>query len=197
MNQQKRLPLETSLNARCCLFVLSLLPLLITGCTVRNNYKSSLYEIEPERIPPLGDLQSKPAVAIINAQPDNRPRELGDGAKGRMGSMGYHRYYGSPNEITTAVVRQLSHELKKRGMNISDDAPKTIRLKVRQTEFLTGAMLLRVTMAVNVTAGNGYVRDVNVSNRTPNDIWRASDGAVALAVIKILNDPKIVEYLNK
>jgi len=171
MNRQKHLSVETSLNVRSCLFVLSLLPLLIPGCTHRNNYKSSLYEIEPERIPPLGDLESKPAVAIVNAQPDKTLRELGRGAKGRVGSMGYHRYYASPNEITAAVVRQLSHELKNRGMNVSDNAAKRIQLKVRRVEFLTGAWMLRVDMAVNVRAGKDYVRDVTVSNKTPGSIW--------------------------
>ncbi len=72
MNPRKRLPVETSLNARSCLFVLSLLPLLSAGCTSRNNYQSSLYEIEPERIPSFDALDTKPAVAIILCEiPDN------------------------------------------------------------------------------------------------------------------------------
>ena len=196
MNQEKHPFVDTSLNARPFLCILSLLIALMSGCSIHNDYQWSLYEIEPERIPSFNTLNSKAAVSIINAQPDKRSRELGHGAKGRVGSMGYHSYYGSLNEITDAVVKQLTHELEKRGMNVREGAAKKLEIKVRKTEFETGAWMLQVKMDVNVKAGKDYVRKVNVSNRTPGTIWRASDGAVALIVIKMLNDPKIIEYLT-
>ncbi len=196
MRHRQRLFVRSLFNYRSFLFILSLSIGLFSGCTRTPDFRSSLYEIDTERISFTKAKDSKVSVSIVNAQQDMRKRELAHGAQGRMGSMGFQRYFGSMNEITQAVVIQLTHELQKRGVDVKKDAANRIQLQVDKTRFTMGAWMNRVDMEVRVKAGKDYVRTFSVSNGTPGTMWRASDGAVALITIDILNDPKIIEYLN-
>ena len=56
---------------------------------------------------------------------------------------------------------------------------------------------IRAALGFEVKAGNGYRLKQTIRHGTPTWVPRALNGAVALAVIAILNDPEIVEYLTE
>ena len=59
-----------------------------------------------------------------------------------------------------------------------------------------GFFTIRVKLDFEVKVGNGDRLKNTIQHGSPASIWHALDGAVGLAVIAILNDRKIVEYLT-
>jgi len=169
---------------RLCL----LLAILVSGCRQNHHYKWSEYEIAPERVS-LGALPTGTTVTLVNGQANSEEYELG--------SIGIHHYHGSLSELTDAVIHHLSQELERRGAAVRDDAPRTLEIAVVHADCETGFNLLRVDMKVRAKAGDGYLVEIPVSNRTPWTVPRGYDGAVALAVIRILSDSAIAGYLGQ
>ena len=56
----------------------------------------------------------------------------------------------------------------------------------------------RITGKVNlkVVTGDGYMNIYDVKNPTPWTIDRAFNGAISLAIVELLNDEKIRNYLK-
>ncbi len=179
------------ISALCPITRLSLcwvvLGLLACGCTIKHDYQWREYKIAPDRVSAPSTLGRGSAVSIINAQPNAESKMLG--------YIGGHQYYGSLNQLTDAVVTQLSQELGSRNVKVSDNAPKTLKVAVLNTKYTLGSWMLRVEMDLRVEAEDGYARTINVSNRSPGTVDGGFNGAVALGVIEILNDPKVIAYL--
>jgi hypothetical protein len=162
--------------------------LLVSGCTIKHEYTWTKYELSQERIAAANVLGQGTTVSITNEQPDTESRVLG--------YLGAHQYLGSLHQLTEATVTQLSQELEARKVAVTNNATKTLKIKVENTKFTLGSWMMRLEMSVHVEAGNGYVRQIEISNRTPSTVPRAVDGAVALAVTEILKDPDIIAYLQ-
>ena len=163
--------------------------ILISGCTVKHDYMWAEYKINADRISTSDAFIKKDSVALINAQP-NDDQYL-------IAHLGHHKYYGSLNQLTEAIVKQLKKELRKRDITVSPDASKTIELKVVKTDFIRGVWKVRANLEVNLKAGNNYTKNIFASNSTPTTADQAFDGAVALTVIDILNNPNILAYLQE
>jgi len=48
-----------------------------------------------------------------------------------------------------------------------------------------------------VKFGNGKTKSYTVRNSSPDTVYRTYNGAVALAVIEIINDPEVLTYINE
>jgi hypothetical protein len=169
---------------------LATLSLVFTaGCTRTHTYQWTEYRIQPARIATSNEFTKEGAVSIINAQSNDAPMILG--------TIGSHKFYGSLNQLTGAIITQLTSELTKRKITVRSDAPKSIQIKVVSTDFEQGTWQVRAKMTVHLQAGNNYVKDILVNNSTPTTVAQAFDGAVAIAVIEILNNTAILAYLQE
>ena len=172
-------------NMKPLLYLCLLLAPLVSGCA--HDYVWKKYKIKPERVS-LGTLPAGTAVTLVNGQTKSEAYELG--------SVGAHHYHGSLSQLTDAIISQLSEELKNRGVAVREGAAKTLEVTVVDAKCTTGGSMLCVEMHVRTKTGPGYVMEAPISNRTPMTVPRAYNGAVALAVIGILNDSAMADYLK-
>jgi len=175
-------------SMKCLLLVGLLLTAFASGCRFDHDYTWQEYSIDPERVT-LGDLPAGTAVDIVNGQADDESFD--------MGKVGAHHYHGSLSQLTDAVIEHLKLELGHRDVEVRAGAAKTLEVTVLNSESKTGMWMLRADMNVQAKTGDGYVLEVPISNRTPTTVPQAYNGAVALAVIRILNDSAIAEYLSQ
>ncbi len=163
--------------------------ILVSGCTIKHDYIWAEYKINADRISTSDAFIKKDSVSLINVQP-NDDQYL-------IAHLGPHKYYGSLNQLTEAIVKQLKKELRKHNITVSPGASKTIELKVVKTDFIRGVWKVRANLDVNLKTGNNYTKNIFASNSTPTTADQAFDGAVALTVIDILNNPDILAYLQE
>ena len=163
--------------------------MFIVGCgTVNRNYEWTEYMFEDNRINNPDEFISEGSVSIINSQIEDEPVVIA--------SLGAGRWYASYKHLTANIVEQLTKELKKRKITVSPDSSKTLQIKVVGTDFEVGMWKWRGTMNVQIRTGNDYTKDILASNSTPGGVDEAFSGAVAIAVIEILNNPEIRKYLH-
>jgi predicted component of type VI protein secretion system len=169
--------------------VVTILGILTAGCgTVDRTYEWTEYKVKADRIINPDEFAKEGTVSIINAQADDAPK--------LVHSFGAGRWYASYKQLTEAIVQQLTNELVKRNITVSPDAVKSIKIKVTGTDFEMGMWKWRGTLEMHLQAGNHYAKDIVVSNSTPGGVDEAFDGAVAIAVIEILNNSNIRAYLQ-
>ena len=125
---------------------------------------------------------------IHNAQSDEERFELG--------RIGRHEYWGSLNQLTQTMVQTGETEFLQRGIRVTDDAEKNLAFSVDAASLVRGMWVVRSVWDVTVTTGSGLTKSYHVENATPNTIPRAHNGAAALAVIEVLQDPEIIAYLQ-
>lgn len=163
--------------------------ILVSGCSIRHDYEWAEHRIQASRIKASDEFAKKSFVSIINAQETKDEMIFAD--------VGVHKFYGSLDQLTEAVITQLKRELRKRNITVKSDASKIIRIKASKTNFERGMWKVRANLDVHLQAGDHYAKDISVSNSTPAGIYQAFDGAVALAVIEILNNPDVRAYLQE
>lgn len=167
------------------------LVLITSGCasTINHAYEWSEYPIKSERVSQTISSPVVIGVQIINGQSQTDDEELG--------VVGYHHYSGSMKQLTEAIVAQFSTELVKRGIRVDTSAPKSLDLKVISREFIRGLWVIRTDMVLQVKHGSGIVYELDISNTTGGTVPRLYDGAVSVATIALLNDPRVKAYLER
>ncbi len=158
------------------------------SCVRKHDYVWSEYAISQERISGAEELIPGKRIDLVNAQPDSEIRDIGN--------VGPHHYYGSLNKLTESIIAQLSSELETRNITANSNTDRTIKIKVLNARTIRGMWVIRAEMNVEVQAGD-YYRVITAENKTPDTVPRAYNGAIAIAVIEILNDPKIIAYINQ
>ncbi|MDH3621125.1 MAG: hypothetical protein OEV34_16060 [Gammaproteobacteria bacterium] len=161
---------------------------IISGCSaITHEYTPTIYALEDTRITTVtsDELES---VAIINAQDDQTRFFLGE--------IGRHKYWGNLNQLTQTMVQTCETELLQRGIRAQDGADKSLSFSVDAATLDRGMWVVRGVWDVTVTTGSGLTKQYHVENPTPNTVPRAHNGAAALAIIDILQDPEIIAYLK-
>lgn len=153
----------------------------LTACKVS-------YTPSPDRPfePIAKEFTSNQRVTLRNAQPKSEPETSGPW------KIDYHAW-------TDVAIQIAERELKKRGVTIAPDAPKTIDLAVQFATTETGWVKITSTITMTATAGNGYTATytgVNSSTMAA-DTKRQIDGAMMRVVVQLLSDPLVVDYLTK
>ncbi len=168
---------------------LLLCAVMVAGCGIRaHDYSWAPYAIDPALVVADGSALDGQTVSITH--------EGNEGENMMIGELGNHQYFGSSEQLADAISVQLSDELKRLNMSVSGGGTKTLNIKVSHPATERGMWVIRAHFRVIVETGNGYVFEKSISNATPMTVPRAFNGAVALAVIDILNDPQIVAYLG-
>lgn len=168
-----------------CLLVTS--GTLFSGCMRKHDYVWAEYAILPERLSTVHQLVSGGKISLVNGQSDSTIRDLGN--------IGPHHYFGSLSQLTQAIIDQLSSELEDREITVAPGEERTLTINVVDAQVVRGVWRLRAELDVQVQTGDHF-RMISVGNKTPHTIPHGYNGAVALAVIEILNDPKIIAYIN-
>lgn len=160
----------------------------LVGCT--HNYSVKPFPIKPELVP---EMNVNNSVRIVNAQ-DKETNNV-------FYSVGGSKWVGDLGEWTEQAAGLLKFEMKKRNINITEDANKILKLAITEGELDSEFSGIRCVVKLKVEAGNGYIQiyEGNHLNSSPfaeQARYHAGAGAVTRAVTDLLNDRKIIEYLE-
>lgn len=171
--------------------VLSLVLLLgfVAGCTFKHEYVWKEYPIQPAKISAKGSFPGNQELSVIQGESSKEIIFLGD--------VGPHKYYASEQTLTDGIVEQLSQELIKCGFRIKDGAEKSLEIAVTSSRFDRGLWVISTTLQFTLRLGNGKVKYYIVKNNSPFSVNDTYNGAVAQAVIAIINDPEVLTYIFK
>jgi hypothetical protein len=163
--------------------------LLFTGCSIKHDYVWNEYPIEPGRVTSEIQFREGQPVSIVKGKSDSSKIELG--------YVGAHQYYGSVQSLTDGIAEQLASELEKRGLEVNAAAEKSLEIAVNRSRFDRGMWKIAAILDFTVAFGNGTTKSYSVRNSSPATVERTYNGAVAVAVIEILNDPDVLAYINE
>ncbi len=177
------------------LIFIAVLASLISGCSIKHDYVWEEYRIKPGRVILTKDNKNPTAedgIAIISGPSDTNKILLGH-IKGNA-----HYWYGSLQNLTDAIVTQLSKEITKRDYIVNNNSKKAVIVNVtgfrREIRNFTHVYIIDFKLSI----GDDYARNLSVRNPTPlADPQRGINGAVALSTLAILNTVEFSEYLNQ
>ncbi len=161
--------------------------LALSGCASKQSFVPQVYRSDPVRFGPLNTADVQGPVAINNVQRSTESVLLG--------SQTNTDYFGSMWDLTQAVVINAERELAKRRIPIRADASRTLDIQVVKAEVDAGPLTADAVIEVEVVTGAGLNRRFRITNNSPGSVPRAYNGAAALAVIEILSDREILDYL--
>lgn len=169
------------------LFCVCALSILLVGC--------SSHVPEPANIEVAGlqNISSKNSINIINDQ-ENEEEIL-------IGRYGVGSLRGDLHSWTDSAVKLLQDTIGDQGITVSDDAQKTIKVKVVEATVDTAgipmvASLARCKILLSVETGEDYSKTYEATNKALNPPW-ACDKVMASVVSILLQDQVILEYLKK
>lgn len=169
--------------------LLIILILGLSGCAIKHDYKWREYFIAPDRL--TSQIKNK------NAQPLKIIKNKSSNSKKLLGNVGAHQYFSNDQEFTNGIADQLTTELRKKRIKIMDTAEKSLAIRVDSAHFERGMWKIATNLDFTITLGGKKIKSLTVRNSSPGAVDRAYDGAIALAVIEIINDPEIAAYINK
>jgi hypothetical protein len=112
---------------------------------------------------------------------------------------GVHSYQANYQECTNVVMAIAKRELANRGMRVVENNARSLKFTVQTLEFSVGWVQLAATVALNIETGSGYTAKYLGTDNSymVGSFQNQLDGALSQAVVEMLKDPKIVEYLTK
>lgn len=160
----------------------------LVGCT--HNFSVKPFPIKADLLPKLNIEKS---VQIVNAQDQ--------GTKNVFYSVGGSKWIGDLGEWTDQAAGLLKFELNKQNVTITDDADKILKLAITEGKLVSEFSGIYCVVKLKVEAGNGYTQKYEGNHRNSSPIAEqarhyAGAGAVTRAVTDLLNDRKIIEYLE-
>lgn len=166
-----------------CLLTLSV---FVVGCAPQQ-YVPSEYAIDRKRIPEL-EIKGSIRVESVGASTDvikvykKEDRDVSVDTTYKL--------------MTDALVKQLKVEMFKRGGEISENGYKSFKVTVTHAEATSSLLSFKSTMKVTVVLGNGITQKYEVHNTSTGSVPRTLNGAIARAVINILKNETVLEYLK-
>jgi hypothetical protein len=136
----------------------------------------------------VSDFSCHDSVAVTNAHES--------GKMILIGSQGAHKWMGDMQLWTDTAVGVLENELQLRGIKVTGESTKELKLTVTHANVYWGFAAIRCILSLKVEAGEGYTNTFEGNNSSPWTLYRACDGAVTRAVEAMLNDENILKYLK-
>ena len=140
------------------------------------------------RMDPVHKFVSKNTITIINDQHDTSVVNLG--------GAGVHSVYGNLHDWTEIAIVLANNTVQEHGMAVTEQGNKILKLKIDKAKMYVEGGMSRSNVQLSVMAGNGYEQIYFAENRSPETMFRASDGAVMRVVAKVFQDPRIIAYLT-
>jgi hypothetical protein len=163
-------------------FLCVALVVALTGCG-SITYTPSEYVITNERIQ---SFKVSGSVTVENLQ-DDKGSKVVLNAPARTWVSDYVT-------ITEALAEQLRQELAKHGAVTGGDA-KRIGVRVTDQRAYLHMFHMTGTLQVQVTLGDSAPFPINIEQGSPGNVWRVLNGNIALGVIEILSDQRVLAYL--
>ncbi len=163
---------------------LFLIMVFFLGCT--RYLAPTQYPLKPQMMP---EFSGSGAVTLLNGYPSRRDLLIGMSHTGDT-------WKGDMQKWTSTAVALLKSELEKRGFNITQGAPKKLKLTIIRANLYFGTFVARCIVHIIAETSLGYTKEYEGDNRSGSTLDRACGGAVTKAVAAILNDEKILAYLN-
>lgn len=160
----------------------------LTGCTIKHDYVWQEYPITEDRVTAATYSQGS-KLNIIKGE-CNREVFM-------MGSIGPHEYYGSLQTLSDGIADQLAETLELKGITPDQASEKSLTIRVTHTDFEQGMWKVAATIDYEVAFTDGKIKKYSVRNSSPTTVEYTFNGAVALAVIEIMNDPEMLAYINQ
>lgn len=156
---------------------------ILSACGTQS-YIPEEYVISNERIPTIN---IKGNVLIENTQNDKSSVKFFSEALELVGDY---------QSVTTHLVKQLNKEINVHGNFINKNSEKKIQVKVTNFNAEKAFFSFKSSITVQVKLGNGNETEIKVSQNSPASVWTALNGTVALAVIDILKNKMVTDYLS-
>lgn len=158
------------------------------GCAI--NHVPAAEPISAGAVP---QIQGKGAIAIVNTQTDKSVRDLG--------RAGFGNLQGDLNAWTETAVQLLGKELQKDGLKVQADGEKSIKIAVLDVKLgVSGldfvAAIAKGNVRIKVETGDGYTKEYE-GEKNALQPPSACEKALTEAVVNMLTDERIIEYLQK
>ena len=169
------------------LFYISVLMILLVGC--------SQHIPKPDTIEFAGLQKTNDQISINLINDQNNTDEI------LIGRYGVGTLRGDLHSWTDSAVKLLKETFEKKGITVSDETPKFLKIKVTEAKVDTAgvpfvASLARCKILLSVETGDGYFHTYEATNKALNPPW-ASDKAMASVVSALLKDQVILKYLEE
>lgn len=161
------------------------LGIFLAGCT--SHLVPSVRSVDPAAVP---DFKGDQAVCVVNISTATTETVLG------KDSLNAETYMGNLSTWTDTAVALLQLELQKRGFSIRDggDDTKVIKLAIRSAQ-ITVPGKTKCFVELHLETGDGYCRNYIVNSSSLLE-HRAVNRVVTKAIVAVLNDNNIIEYLQ-
>ena len=168
--------------------MLSVVFFVIAGCSeIKEDYSWSEYKFKDKYVE-VGDLTGL-QIQVKSGNASSEEFNLGHDA--RIG------YYSSLQYLSDSIVKHLKIEFIKKSAVVNDSSSKTIMVTLNSTFFEEGSWRRAVNFNFTVEFGDRVKKQMSIRNASPDTIKRIYNGAIAKAVLEILNDSDVIEYLHK
>ena len=162
----------------------------LAGCGISESYYTwNEYGITNDKWTPRDYFKDGQKIRLIEGEADN--------SETLFLSIGRARFYGNMQILTHGLVEHLALELRKKNMEVSDTAEKTMEIIVDSSNYEKETFKFVVILNYTVKFGNDKQKSFTIRNSSYGNIYRTYNGAVALAVIQIIKDPEVKQYLNE
>ena len=167
-----------------------LLPLLAVACG------PLYYTPNPDTNPmePIIEFQSAGSINLVNGQPSTEEIQYWGRKDGPGGA------FANFNAWTDTAIAIANRELSQRGLSISGDGEKSLKLEIFFVKTTSTILTLeyKTVVKMKVETGSGYAAEYVGINKSFYlfDLKRQSDGAVMRTVVAMLQDQKIIDYLT-
>src|SRR5262249_17843488 len=130
------------------------------------------------------------SVSIINDQPATEKVEISQAGVGRY-------VYAVPHVWTEDAVRSLAGTLKKKGVVVVPNGPKTLKISVTKVILSTagGGWSFRCTIVCTIDTGDGQPFSLGADDTS----WKwpnACEAAMKKLVVVTLNDERVLKVLG-
>ena len=99
-------------------------------------------------------------------------------------------------QYTETAITMLGREMTKKGIAVAPQATKSVTLRVHDVQVSLG-WVIRCSLVLEAQHGDGTKSTIITENSSPGTAWRAVDGAIMLAVSRLLRDEQFLAYVNQ
>ena len=150
--------------------------------------------INPGRSPQVS-LNTVPAykehlsVCLVNNQPD-KSKQLFAGING-------HTFYANYNLWTDYFIRQWRHALIKRGVNVSNESPNKIKVKLSDFQYVQGFAKVRLIMRLELESADGtWKKEYEETDTSGWSMGRAFGSDIYSSIERVLSDKEIIDHMR-
>ena len=132
-------------------------------------------------------LRGPQSITLINSYKAETQVKIQEGARDWMADL---------QQYTETAITLLNGEMAKKGISNSPQAAKSVTLRIFNVHANPG-WTIRASLALEAQYGDGTKSAIVTDNSSPANAWRAVDGAIMIAVSRLLSDEKFLAYVNR